>query len=125
MNDAKADGNGRLFFGTMNRNVDGQTSAFYLKAKNRALVQIFSSVGISNGITWNLRNNKMFYIDTRKENIQVMDYDSRTGNVGNPSVFIDFGARGYTMPDGMTIDCNDYLYAAIFNGNTICRVNPR
>lgn len=125
INDGKADRSGRLYFGTMNKQFNARSAYFYMKAKNRALVQILSSVGTSNGIAWNRFNNKIFYIDSSSSNVQIMDYNRHTGDVGSPSVYIDFGARGLSIPDGMTIDIRDYLYVAVYNGNGIYRVNPK
>lgn len=81
MNDAKADIKGRLYFGTMNRSVQGRTGYLYSKEKDKQVIQIRDSVGISNGIAWNSANDKMFYIDTINERVDVMDYNVDTGDV--------------------------------------------
>lgn len=82
MNDAKADHIGRLYFGTMNRNVEGRTSSFYSKYKNEPITRIRDNVGISNGITWDHSLQKMYYVDTFNEKVEVLDYNIKSGRVG-------------------------------------------
>lgn len=41
----------------------------------------------------------------------------------NSKCFFDMGAKGLTAPDGMTIDSNDNLYVAVYNGNGVYRIN--
>lgn len=88
VNDAKADSKHRLYFGSMPRHIDlvspreqFRTANFYYKAKDGPLVHVRDKVGISNGITWNRDQTKLYYVDTINEGIDQFDYDKETGKL--------------------------------------------
>lgn len=39
------------------------------------------SVGISNGLAWNEKTNKFYYIDSVDSDVKEFDYDPVTGNL--------------------------------------------
>lgn len=78
-----------------------------------------SGLNISNGMTW--VGGKMFFIDSHARKIYVFDnYDEVTGNVGQPSIFLDFNVdeayKNFGYPDGMTNDAEGKLWIACYNG---------
>lgn len=84
-NDAKADPSGRLYAGTMRiENCDLfklSHGAFYKFAANEALVKLRDPVRISNGLAWNEKTNKFYYIDSCDLDVKEFDYDPATGNI--------------------------------------------
>ncbi|CAB3368896.1 Hypothetical predicted protein [Cloeon dipterum] len=128
-NDGKADPAGRLWAGTMgpdnlrNKVVPDQGSLFLLDANG--LTAKVSEVDISNGIAWNSGHNLMYYIDTPTGKVDVFDYDLVTASITNRRTVIDFVAQNVTCePDGMTIDADDFLWVACWNGWQVVRVDP-
>lgn len=84
-NDAKADPSGRLYAGTMHvENCDLfelSHGAFYKFAANESLVKLREPVRISNGLAWNEKTNKFYYIDSCDLDVKEFDYDPATGNI--------------------------------------------
>lgn len=130
-NDGKADKEGRLWFGTMGAEADGEVTpnngVFYKITKDNLAnptVEI-SPVNISNGLAWNRANNKLYYIDTPTLKVMEYDYDNANGNISNPRVAVDIA--NFTSltgkPDGMTIDEDDNLWIALYGGGAIIKAN--
>lgn len=85
-NDGKVDPRGRLFAGTMIDQSKGNpfevnTGSFYrYDTKRGGLVKQFDSVFISNGIAWNDKTKKVYYVDSGTYDIKVFDVDDE-GNL--------------------------------------------
>lgn len=85
-NDAKADPQGRLFCGTMGseekfdlcKNKLGSLFRFEYSTGAKILK---SDIGISNGLAWNERTNKFYYIDSLALDIKEYDFDPITGDI--------------------------------------------
>ncbi|XP_030761703.1 regucalcin-like isoform X3 [Sitophilus oryzae] len=133
-NDGKADKQGRLWVGTMGfenpqtRQLAPNQGALYKITKDTFLspkIEI-APVNISNGLTWNKANNKMYYIDTPSKKVMEYDYDDEKGDISNPRVSVDIEKFPSVTgsPDGMTIDNDDNLWIALFGGGSIIKVNP-
>lgn len=54
-------------------------SEFYRYSCDGKLKTIATSVSISNGIGWSVKQDRMYYIDTPERRVDVFDYDSKTG----------------------------------------------
>lgn len=82
-------------------------------------------VNISNGLTWNKPNDKFFYIDSPTRQIKKYDYDSKTGAISNEVVLFDLKNHPELggVPDGMTIDKDDNLWVALYNGGSVIKIN--
>jgi sugar lactone lactonase YvrE len=80
-------------------------------------------ISISNGIVWNARADKMFYVDSPTQQIIEFDYDLKTGSIGSPRTVIEIEKEVGT-PDGMCIDAEDMLWAALWDGGRVIRINP-
>lgn len=152
-NDGKADPHGRVFAGTMRKeecdHPEIQTYGNLFRfgdGEPPATVSDPKSIQISNGLAWNEKRGKMYYINSCDYNVAEFDYDPSTGNIGelkmclthgrhdalhfcyvitgNKRSFVNFTTdRG--LPDGMTIDTKGNLYVAKFGGGEIVKVNPR
>lgn len=81
---AKVDPYGRFYGGTMRKQLCTLSTApkgsFY-RYTQRKLKKLFGDVGISNGITWSKRLEKMFYIDACQFAINSYDYNIATGEI--------------------------------------------
>lgn len=131
LNDAKADPKGRLFFGTMRYVGDEFThrhGELYRWEAGGNVTVVKGDVGISNGLAWDEKANKFYYIDTTDYEVKSYDYDFKTGVASNPKVIYNLrkdSPKTHILPDGMTIDTEGNLYVATFNGATIYKVNPK
>lgn len=54
---------------------------FYRFTKQEQFVPLKRSVGISNGLAWNEKTNKFYYIDSVDSDVKEFDYDPVTGNL--------------------------------------------
>lgn len=85
-NDAKADPHGRFFGGTMRLEecgdiFDAAEGSFYRFAQDQAVAKLKTNIGVSNGLAWNEKTNKFYFIDTCASDVKEFDYDPATGNI--------------------------------------------
>jgi len=139
INDGKADPLGRLYFGTIrtggalkelddifdNPNYD---CALYRYDVQNNVVQVRDKVRLSNGLAWNEKENKFYYVDSCDLDVKEFDYNSDTGDISNERVVVSLKVNdkrpGY-LADGMTIDRDGNLYVAAFAGSKVLKINPR
>lgn len=84
INDGKCDPFGRLFFGTMGdetSNLKENPTGALFNYKNASSAKLRGGVGIGNGLAWNEKLGKFYYIDSVTRDIKVFDYDSSSGNI--------------------------------------------
>jgi len=90
LNDGKCDAKGRLWVGTMGKEIatssgikmdPPEAGSLYCMDSTLNIEQKEPNVDLSNGLTWSLDNKKMFFIDCTKRVIYVFDFDLNTGNV--------------------------------------------
>ena len=81
-NDGKADPLGRLWIGSLVRNlqtldiIDNAAGLYVLDGWSAAPIQVLSDISISNGVTWHAGDNKMYYTDSPTAHIDVMDFNT-------------------------------------------------
>ncbi|CAG9793282.1 unnamed protein product [Diatraea saccharalis] len=86
-NDGKVDANGRLFFGTIGKEVGSfldkdKASLYMIDEYNYQNPEIkVRPVSVSNGIAWTSDSKFMFYIDTPTRNIDVFDFNLESGTI--------------------------------------------
>lgn len=82
-------------------------------------------VNISNGLCWNRADNKFFYIDSPSRQIAQYDFDNEKGTISKKKVLFDLKDHPALggVPDGMTIDQDDNLWVALYNGGSVIKVN--
>jgi len=117
INDGKCDPSGRLIVGTYDKS-GGSAGNLYRFDSDGQLTRIQNNIKISNGLAWSADNKTMYYIDSPTLHVEAFDYDIQDGFISNRrSVFYlpDHGLNAGT-PDGMTIDTNGNLFAAVFDG---------
>lgn len=66
------------FSGTMKLEdfLNGTVASFYSYTKEEGEVKHLSEIGISNGLTWDLKKGVMYYIDTLKQTVDEIDYNN-------------------------------------------------
>lgn len=88
MNDAKADPLGRLFCGVMPVKegaavfVHTADARLYRHEKGQTNGQlVIDELGIPNGLTWDSKKKKFYYVDSLAFDIREYDYEEKTGNI--------------------------------------------
>lgn len=122
-NDVVADPRGRVFCGTMA--TDSHPSRLYRLDIDGTLTTVFDDLGLSNGMGFTPDRTRMYHADTRKQHIQVYDYDEATGGLNNGRVFAAVkNSETDGRPDGLTVDAEGYVWSARWGGGCVIRYAP-
>jgi sugar lactone lactonase YvrE len=120
MNDGKCDRAGRFYAGTMAADESPGRGSFYRLDTDGTVTEIFTGLGISNGLGWSPDDKLMYYIDSLDYRVDVLDYDLTTGKMGERRRFAMLGS-GEVMPDGMAVDSSGGIWVAVWGGGVIQR----
>jgi sugar lactone lactonase YvrE len=120
MNDGKCDRAGRFYAGTMAADESPGMGSFYRLDTDLSVTEIYTGIGISNGLGWSPDDRRMYYIDSLAYRVDVLDYDLDTGRMGERRPFVTLGSED-VVPDGMAIDAEGGLWVAVWGGGVIQR----
>ena len=120
MNDGKCDRAGRFYAGTMAADESAGKGSFYRLDTDLDVSEIYTGIGISNGLGWSPDDRRMYYIDSLTYRIDVLDYELTTGQMGERQPFVALGSDDF-MPDGMTVDAEGGLWVAVWGGGVVQR----
>uniref|UniRef100_U5EWT8 Regucalcin n=1 Tax=Corethrella appendiculata TaxID=1370023 RepID=U5EWT8_9DIPT len=130
-NDGKADPKGRLYAGTMRQEKYGnafdveQGNFYRFDMKTKKFVHLKSKICISNGLAWNEKLGKFYYIDTKDQEVKEYDVND-DGDISNENVLISFkNCAEKILPDGMTIDSDGNLWVATFGASKVLKINTK
>jgi sugar lactone lactonase YvrE len=123
MNDAKCDPAGRLLAGTMAFDVSPHAAALYRVEPGWSFEPVVRDVTQSNGIAWSPGGDRMYFIDSATQGVDVFDYDVGAGSAGNRRRLVTID-RAHGIPDGMTADDSGNLWVACFGGAAVCCFSP-
>lgn len=129
-NDGKADSLGRFWGGTIGPEVNDvvvpDQATFYRIDSDLEPKKELSPVTNSNGLAWNLQDDKLYYIDTPTRKIALFDFEPIGGTISNKRIAFDLEKHNISgLPDGMTIDRNGNLWIALYGGGGVLHVDPR
>ena len=130
LNDAKCDPQGRLWVGTIDRQVKsnggqitpGRGSLFRVDSDGR-INRVLDGVTVSNGLDWSPDGQIFYYIDSHSRTIDAFDFDGPSGTIANRRTVVELGA-GEGLPDGLTCDDEGCLWLAVAGGHEIRRYAP-
>ena len=122
MNDGALDPVGRFVAGSIT-NDRSPTGALYVRDVDGSARTLFGGVTVSNGLAWSAAGDRMYYIDSALQGIDVMDYDLAEGVVSDRRRLVSIPDADGT-PDGMTIDAEGCLWVAFFGGAAVRRYSP-
>jgi sugar lactone lactonase YvrE len=123
MNDGKCDPAGRFWAGT--RDIEGRRpiGTLYRLDAHRSVEPMVTDVILSNGIAWSPDGRTMYYIDSMAFAVDAFAFDAHTGSLSDRRRAMEFpGSWG--LPDGMTVDEEDFLWVAFWRGSAIRRFAP-
>ena len=124
-NDGKCDPSGRFWAGTISTVKKTGDANLYMLDVNGDLSLKVPGVTNSNGICWNAKADRMYYIDTPTKEIWAFPFNNQFSELGEKQVVFnteDAGLDG--SPDGMTIDSEGMLWVAMCHGGLVVRINP-
>ena len=124
-NDGKCDPSGRFWAGTISTVKKTGDANLYMLDVNGDLSLKVPGVTNSNGICWNAKADRMYYIDTPTKEIWAFPFNNQFSELGEKQVVFnteDAGLDG--SPDGMTIDADGMLWVAMCHGGAVLRIDP-
>jgi sugar lactone lactonase YvrE len=123
MNDGKCDPTGHFWFGSMAYDFRHGAGGLYMLDANCHIHKMLDGVTISNGIVWTKAMNTMYYIDSDNNAVEAFDFDPASGGIRNRRTAVKNTWGG--IFDGMTIDSDDNLLIACWNGSAVIKIEPR
>ncbi|KQW93953.1 SMP-30/gluconolaconase/LRE-like protein [Massilia sp. Root418] len=120
LNDAKADLQGRLWFGSMNAaDVHSPDGQLFRLAADGELTVAQDGVHICNGPAFSLDGSVMYHSDSLLNRTYAYDV-AADGGLGPARLWRQFG-DGEGSPDGMTVDTEGCVWIAQWGGSRVCR----
>lgn len=130
MNDGKCDSAGRFWAGTMAYDFTPAVASLYRLDADFKVTTVLSGVTLSNGLDWTDDDRTMYYIDSFAHGVDAFDFDAQTGTIDRRRRLIEIPSdrsapTGQTLPDGMTLDAEGFLWVAVFGSSEVRRYSPR
>ncbi len=121
-NDAKADGRGRIWAGSMPVDADKATGALWRLDPDRSLHRMDAGHIICNGPAFSPDGRILYHTDTAIATVYRFELHD-DGSLGPRDVFLRF-ENGWGKPDGMTVDAQGGVWIAHWGGSRVSRFTP-
>lgn len=119
-NDCRCDSEGRLWAGTMSKNRVGGTAALYRLVAGKPIECVIPDTTLSNGLGWSPGGDRMYFVDSTTQRIDVFDFDSRAGDICNRRTFAEIDPQS-GLPDGLCVDIEGGVWICLFGGGELRR----
>ncbi|MBM3402536.1 MAG: SMP-30/gluconolactonase/LRE family protein [Bacteroidetes bacterium] len=123
LNDGKCDNKGRLWIGSMEMTFKQGGGSLYCIDEHIEIQKKLENLTISNGIAWTEDNQKMYFIDSPTQAVQLYSFDANSGAIQFEKNVIHIPEEMGT-PDGMCMDGEGMLWVAHWGGFGVYRWNP-
>jgi sugar lactone lactonase YvrE len=129
MNDGGCDSGGRFWAGTMAYDFETGAGALYRLDPDFTVTEMVAGVTISNGLDWTDDDRTMYFIDSMAHGVDAFDFDAHAGTISNRRRVVEMPSdstspNGSTVPDGMTLDAEGFLWVAVFGASEVRRYAP-
>jgi sugar lactone lactonase YvrE len=121
MNDGKVDPRGRFWAGTTDIDHRPGLGTLYRLDADLTVSPMLPEVTISNGLDWTADGATMYFIDTPTRRVDRFSFDPSTGSIADRTMAVSIRAGD---PDGMTLDAEDHLWVALWDGWAVERYAP-
>lgn len=125
-NDGKCDRRGRFWAGTMGKTAWNEPcGSLYRLGPDLKPVKLVDGVRCSNGLDWSPDDRTFYYAESFAYRIWAYDFDADSGNLYNRRLFAELDPRLGAFPDGLTVDCEGYVWNAQPVFGRITRYDPK
>lgn len=122
LNDGKADRQGRFVFGSKHVEENEPRGALF-SFDGSSLQELHAPFVVFNGPAFNRAGDRIYFADSPTGRIFCARYDLDNGRMETPEIFAQVPEKdGY--PDGMTVDAEDFLWNAHWDGFRLTRYRP-
>lgn len=123
MNDGACDPGGRFWAGSMAfAETPGAGTLYRLDPDGTTAVMVAGTT-ISNGLGWSRDGTALWFADSGEGTVDRFDFDPRAGTVSARRTVIAIDRRD-GVPDGLTVDADDHVWVAIWDGWEVRRYRP-
>jgi sugar lactone lactonase YvrE len=123
MNDGACDPAGRFWAGTMAYGETPGAGTLYRLDLACTITAVVPATTVSNGIGWSADAKTLWYIDSGERTVDAFDFDMPTGAVSSRRTVVAV-APGDGAPDGLTVDAEDHIWVAMWDGGEVRRYTP-
>ncbi len=121
-NDGKIDREGRFWAGTMDHSEVKNSGTLYRIDHDLVCTAIDTGYRVTNGPAFSVDGRIMYHTDSASQRVYAFDLD-QAGNATKRRLFLQFTPElGY--PDGMTVDAENCVWIAFWDGWCIRRFAP-
>lgn len=123
LNDGGIDPEGRLVVGSMSLNGDAGKGKLWRIEKGREPELLREGDGIPNGIAWDLRRARAYWVDSLPGVLYVFDISIAGIDWGAPIETWNLGDE-FSTPDGVTLDEMGNIWVAFWGGARVDAYSP-
>jgi sugar lactone lactonase YvrE len=123
LNDCKCDPQGRLWAGTMSKERTAGTAALYRLEPGGAPARAIGGTTISNGLGWSPDGERMYFVDSTTQRVDVLDFDGASGAIADRRALAEIDPRD-GLPDGLAVDAEGGIWVCLFAGGALRRYGP-
>lgn len=122
-NDGHVDAWGRFWAGTMDDAEREPTGHLYRLDPDCHVERFEAGFVVTNGIEWSSDGRRLYFVESAQRRIWIYDFDMEQGRPGDRRLFAELDAHsGY--PDGLTVDADDHVWSAHWDGSRVTRYRP-
>ncbi len=122
-NDGAVDRAGRFWAGTLHQDEVEPLGSLYRLDADGTCARMLTDLIISNGIGWSPDDATMYLSDSGQHRIFAFDFDLGRGEISRQRTFAEIDERD-GVPDGLTVDSEGHVWAAIWDGGALRRYAP-
>jgi len=127
MNDCIADPEGRVYSGSYWRNQSGEfepgAGCLFRVDRDGSVRIVDEGFHLSNGLGFSPDCRLLYFVDSAVRRIYSYDWERANGSLRNRRVFVNVPLTE-GIPDGLTVDCEGYIWCAHWFGACVIRYDP-
>jgi sugar lactone lactonase YvrE len=123
MNDGACDPLGRFWAGSMAYAETPGAGTLYRLDPDGSVHPMVRGTTISNGLGWSHDGTTLWYSDSGMGSVDTFDFDVAEGTVTHRRTMIRIDPDD-GVPDGLTVDAEDHVWVAIWDGGEVRRYTP-